>query len=657
METKSILSQLLTRLRSVLNGAVARVHPFVLLVSCLGIWLAYLTGIYATGSFHSASRWMGAMLSCTSLITIMQMPTYRESLRPGVMRVVGTFLGALLAYIYLKLLPFSVVGMLVMVFVLEMMCMIMNIYQNGRIATITLVIIMLVSQMSPSTDPLTNCSLRFFESAVGVGVGLALRWAIERWNALRQRLLHLGANVDGGSVDMDTMPLRWGHLRAVMVASLGQLTGGALSTLVGVVLPMMQLVQSSSLTPAMQGTMASMSLVGIMVGSTVIGSLSDRQGYLRYFRLSPVIILVGAVVAIVASGVTWLMVGLFVMGVGVGGGYSLDSDYIAELMPRQWRLTMVGVAKAASAVGNVVMAFACYHILKNWTATDHWSGLFLLVALLAVVMIISSIRFAESPGYLLAHGKRERAERAVRYLLGTDVELGELATEAATTNHRSVAERRESLWSGAGLRRIIFSGVPWACEGFGVYGVGVFLPVLIMAVGLGDKGTGVGHVASSVYLSGWINIFVAAGFALGLLMLRRWRHVGQQVWGFVASVAGLALIVVAYRLHLDRWLMVAGFVLFEIAINAGPHLITFILPPQIYPIAERGEGSGIAASMGKAGAVAGVFLMPLLMRWGGVELALVVTAAVQLFGALVTAVLGGEVMPEEGRKREWRHDV
>lgn len=654
---RTTLSQLLSRLRSLIGAATARVHPFVLMVSCVGIWLAYLTGIYATGSFHSASRWMGAMLSCTSLITVLQMPSYRESLRPGVMRVAGTFLGALLAYIYLKLLPFSVVGMLAMVFVLEMLCMIMNIYQNGRIATITLVIIMLVSQMTPSADPLTNCLLRFFESAVGVGVGLMLRWTIERWNTLRSRLLHLGANVDGGSVDMDTMPLRWGHLRAVMIASLGQLTGGALSTLVGVVLPMMQLALHTTLHPALQGVLASMSLVGIMVGSTLIGSLSDRQGFLRYFRLSPAIILAGAVVAIAASGVGALMVGLFLMGVGVGGGYSLDSDYIAELMPRRWRLSMVGVVKAASAVGNVVMAFACYYILKNWTQSDHWSGLFLLVAVLAVVMIISSIRFAESPGFLLARGRRDQAERAVHRFLGEDVVIGELASDAARNNHRSVAgDRRSMLWQGDGPRRVVFSGVPWACEGFGVYGVGVFLPMLIMAVGLGEKGAGVGHIASSVLLTGWINLFVAAGFAVGLWLLGRWRHVEQQVWGFVLCVAGLALIVAAYALHLDRWLMVAGFIIYELGLNAGPHLITFILPPQIYPVEVRGEGAGVAASLGKAGAVVGVFMMPLLMRWGGVVLALVVTAVMQIVGAVVTAMLGPKALPSKGEKREWRHD-
>lgn len=640
MENNSLLSQGLSRIYNTLSVSLARVNPFVLLVSCFGIWLAYMTGMYVTGSFHSASRWMGAMLSCTSMITVMQMPSYKESIGPSLMRVVGTFLGALIAYVYLRLLPFSVVGMLLSVFMLEMLCMILNIYNRGRIATITLVIIMLVSQMSPDSDPLVNCSLRFFESAVGVGVGLLLRWAIEGWNKLRQRLLHLGRGEDGQMVDMDTMPLRWGHIRVLLVSSLGQFTGGALSTLVGVVLPLMQVLENEHLSALVQGLLASMSLVGIMVGSVFIGEWSDRRGYLRYLRLSPAIILLGAVVAIFSSSVGALMVALFIMGFGVGGGYSLDSDYISEIMPRRWRLFMVGVAKATSAVGNVVMAFVCFYILKNWSATDHWNGLFLLVALLAIVMLLSSVRFAQSPGWLMAHGRREEAERAVRYFLGGDVAIGEL------TMRQGLNRSERGLFRGDNLQRIIFSGLPWACEGFAVYGVGVFLPILIMALGLGRGGDGVAHVTSSVEMSAYINIFVAVGFAVGLAVVNRMWHVRQQAWGFAVSVVGIALLLMAYELHLSTWIMVVGFILFELALNAGPHLITFILPAQIFPIDDRGTGAGVAAAFGKVGAVVGVLFMPLLMKWGGVTLALAVTAALQIVGAVITVTLGNKILPK-----------
>ena len=637
MKNISALSRAIAYIGRVINSAVSRIHPFVLLVSCLGIWLGYMTGMYVTGSFHSASRWLGAMLSCTSLITVLQMPNYRASIAPSALRLLGTFLGALIAYVYLRLLPFSVVGMLLSVFVLEVLCMILNIYNKSRIATITLIMIMLVSQMEPESDPLVNCLLRFFESAVGVGVGLLLHLSIEKWNNLRQRLSSLGQSADGKMVDMATMPLRWGHVKVLMVASLGQLTGGALSTLVGVVLPLMQVLDKEHLSPIEQGVLASMSLVGIMVGSVVIGRWSDRRGYLLFLRLSPALILLGAVVAMFSSNLHLLMVALFVMGFGVGGGYSLDSDYISEIMPRRWRLFMVGVAKATSAIGNVVIAFVCFYILKNWGTAERWNVLFLLIALLSIVMLMSSVRFAQSPGWLMAQGRREEAERAVKYFLGSDVTLGDMF-------RRADVEGREKLLSIDNLRRIILCGVPWACEGFAVYGVGVFLPILIMALGLGKAGEGVAHVTSSVELSAYINIFVAVGFAIGLAFVNRLQHIRQQTIGFLASAVGMVVLMVAYWLHLPTWIMLAGFILFELALNGGPHLITFILPSQIFPIAERGIGAGIAAAFGKAGAVIGVFLMPILMKWGGVELTLAVIAALQIVGAAITNLFGKSLL-------------
>ena len=648
-KTVSIMKEpkFLLRLRTIITSAVARIDPVTILISCIGILIAYYVGIYATGRIHSASRWMGAMLSCTAVITVLQIPTYKEALLPAWMRVFGTFLGALIAYIYLKLLPFSVVGMLVTVFILEALCMLLGIYNNGRIATITLVIIMLVSQMPGEISPASNALLRFFESAVGVGVGVALRWVIERWRSVRQRWLHRGQNEEGTPLNMDTMPLRLGHFRVLLVASMGQFIGGALATLVGVVIPLMQILANTSLTPLMQGVLASMSLTGIMVGSIIIGRWSDKRGYLRYLRLSPALILLGAILAITSTRHIILSVALFTMGFGVGGGYSLDSDYISEIMPRRWRLFMVGVAKATSAVGNVIMAFVCFYILKHWTTSDHWNGLFILVALLAVVMLLSSIRFEQSPAWLLAKGKREEAQHAVHYFLGQDVEIGEIEAKANTST-------QDGSWlnmlQGENLRRTLFCGVPWACEGYAVYGVGVFLPVLIMSLGLsqGEAGT-IANTASSVELSAYINLFVVAGFILGLLIVRRSSHTQQQTWGFILSAMGLALLMVGYMFHLPRWTIIAGLMIFFLFLNAGAHLITFILPPQIYPIADRGAGAGMAAAMGKAGAIAGVFTLPLLKSWGGVELVMAVTLALQLVGAAVTASLGKELLPQGSR--------
>ncbi|MCD8183395.1 MAG: MFS transporter [Bacteroides sp.] len=362
-------------------------------------------------------------------------------------------------------------------------------------------------------------------------------------------------------------------------------------------------------------------------------------------------------------------------GVGIDGDYSLDSDYISEIMPRRWRLFMVGVAKASSSLGNILVALVCFFLLKDWSSPELWNCLLLIISVSALLTALLRIRFAQSPGWLMTCGRPAEAEAAVRYFLGPDVEVIERKqTSGAEIHHHIGADmemgeirnrRRKkevqkvslaSLFRGKNLKRVVFSGIPWACEGLGVYGIGVFLPILVMALGLEPSSgsalssttlaDGLHRITNSIEITVWINFFILPGFALGLFLVNRWYHVRIQIGGFILCAVGLLLLLVAYKYHLPVWLAIAGFMIFELFLNAGPHLMTFIIPSQIYPVADRGEGAGLAAAIGKLGAVLDVLFIPMLLAKGA-ELVLWVSIIVQLTGALVTGIFGREVLPDK----------
>ena len=433
-------------------------------------------------------------------------------------------------------------------------------------------------------------------------------------------------------------PLSWRHIRIVAVASLGQLIGTCLATIVSVIIPLYQIVSHPELSSAMQGLVGAMDLIGIMVGSTIIGKLSDKYGYLLFFRLCPLLICVASLIALMFPSIWVLIICLFMMGFGIGGEYSLDSDYISVLMPSKWEFRMVGSAKAASSLGNIIAAAVCFLVVKDWNSADLWPRLMWIMIAISGLMIVLRIRFWQSPAWLMANGKTSEAEKAVHNFLGDSVNIEPTQkmkpAAAKLTGDISTWTFIKNNW-----KNVIFTGIPWACEGLGVYGIGVFLPILVMALGLepaqGNESQ-LMHVASSVEITLWISCIILPGFVIGLFLIPKMNGAVQQTMGFFFSGISLIILLLAYHLHWQTWISILSFMAFELFLNIGPHLMTYVLPSKVYPVEIRGLGSGIAASLGKLGAVLGVFFIPLLLKAGGSSLVLIVSIIVMMVGAIVT---------------------
>lgn len=440
------------------------------------------------------------------------------------------------------------------------------------------------------------------------------------------------------TVDLATMPLGPRQIFIMIAASLGQFIGQGLATLVGIVIPLIQLVAHPELSSGIQGLMGCISLIGIMVGTVVFGRLSDRYGYLFLFRLCPLIILATSLICVFIHSVPVLLVSLFLMGFAIGGEYSLDPDYISELMPAKWRTFMVGLAKALASAGSAVVAIICYVMITKSKDPAIWPDLFYITGAIAAIMFISRLWFAQSPQWLMSRGHAAEAQKAVEKFLGPNVRMISDVT-AATSSKPQAKPESMGAFIKEHLRKIILTGVPWACEGLGVYGIGIFLPVLIMSFkidSLPATAPEIEHITHSVGLTFVLTLVMMLGFGLGLYLLKKENHVRMQIVGFCGSAVGLGLLMAAYLCHWPSWVAIAGFVIFELFLNAGPHLITFILPSQVYAIENRGTGTGIAAGIGKAGAVAGAFIIPVLLKSGGPTTVMIVSISVMVAGALIT---------------------
>lgn len=440
-------------------------------------------------------------------------------------------------------------------------------------------------------------------------------------------------------LNMDTMPLRRGHIRILIIASAGQFFGGVLAILVGVIAPLIAITHHPGLSSWLQGFVFASGLIGIMFGSLFFGRLSDKYGYLFFFRLCPILITGASLWIFFSHSIVVLTICLLLIGFAIGGAYALDPSYVSEIMPKKWRRTMLGISKATSGLGNILMILVAWYVLKNFSEPAIWNKLFLFLTLFAVLTFLARLWFVESPEWLALHGKVQEAEKNVRHFLGNDVYIGELANRKDRAAQPQASAR--DIFARGNIKRIILSGIPWGCEGMGVYGIGIFTPILLLTLGLiPEGGDPFARVVESLRFTLYINIFVMLGFILGLTVVRRFSLIRIQTLGFFICAAGLLVTLLGYVNHASVWITLGGFLLFELALNAGPHLSTFELPSRIYSLQERASGEGIASALGKLGAIIATFIIPPLLSLGGGKLVLIVAIAVLVAGGVITLIVG-----------------
>lgn len=458
-------------------------------------------------------------------------------------------------------------------------------------------------------------------------------------------------NVTNNKTPLPDLPLTRRHFWLLIVSQMEQTIVLVLTVAVSVLLPMMKLyylhTTGSEPNVLVQGCVGAAGLLGITLGAPILGSIGDRDGYLGVFRLSALLILIGGLGAWLIDGSIWYTVGsLFLCGLGVGGGYSVDDVYLSELMPAKWRIRMIGLAKTIAAAGGCWGALVAYGILKLYPSIDHWRYAMMTVAALGLITLLMRIRWWQSPKWLMIKGRPQQAQAAAEHFLGPDAAA--VPASADETRHVPFLE----LFSGSRIWKVIATSVPWALSGVTTYGMASFMPVILMQLGLhigSEDASSVVAVEDTVLLTAVINVFLPLGFLIGLILLDKIYHIRLMALGFAVSALAILGVLIGHTLALPGWIGILSFVLYQAAQSAGPGIVTFILPAEVFSPAERGTGAGFGASIGKSGAIAGVFLMPIILKYSGVTGVLAACCGAMVLGAVITYIAGRKALPKPGK--------
>jgi MFS transporter, putative metabolite transport protein len=449
---------------------------------------------------------------------------------------------------------------------------------------------------------------------------------------------------------LDESPLKPIQRWLWVLSTGGTLLDGFVIFVLGVAMPL--IIAEFHLTPDVVGLIGASLVFGAVFGAGLGGPMADRLGRKKLMLADMIIIAAGATISALANGFPMLFIGQLLVGVGVGVDFPASSSYVSEVLPKRSRARMMVATIACQSVGMLLAAVVSLVLLKNVENAQSWRLFLTAEGAIALLFFLLRLSQPDSPHWLIVRGRIAEAARAFIQIMPEQREaVLQIAGNSQSPGVASSGESPESpgiaiLFSRTYRARTVLVAAPWFLMDIATYGVGLFTPIILGAIDVPGK-TG-GLIASDftdARGSAAIDVFLFLGFLLGIWAVPRFGHIRMQAIGFASMALGMLLLVVAVRLSnssLHIPLVFAGFILFNLLMNAGPNSTTFTLAPILFPTQLRATASGFAAGFAKIGATLGVFVLPILKGAFGVPAVLGMMAVVSVLGLLVTLAFGHE---------------
>jgi MFS family permease len=230
--------------------------------------------------------------------------------------------------------------------------------------------------------------------------------------------------------------LRWSPFHTRMVIGLGAawILDGLNITVVASVSAVLQQPNTLDLSSTEVGLIATVYLLGELVGALFFGKMSDRLGRKKLFVVTLGVFLVGSGLTAFTFGnsVGWLIffyATRFLAGTGIGGEYAAINSAIDEMMPSRYRGRVDVWINGTYWAGSILGTFVALIFLNAMNPTIGWHLAFLVGPLLAVVVILIRKNLPESPRWLVTHGHEAEANEAMRQIEKEVTDTGQLLEE------------------------------------------------------------------------------------------------------------------------------------------------------------------------------------------------------------------------------------
>jgi MFS family permease len=211
--------------------------------------------------------------------------------------------------------------------------------------------------------------------------------------------------------------LNWSPFHTRMVAGLGAawILDGLQITIASSVTGVLTQPDTLDMTSTEVGLIASVYLIGQLIGALVFGRMSDQLGRKRLLITTLLLYLLGTGLAAFVTGhhTGWLVffyATRLIAGMGIGGQYAAINSAIDEMMPSKYRGRVDIWINGSYWAGAILGSFASLIFLNAFAVNVGWRLAFLMGPVLALVVIVVARTLPESPRWLLTHGRVAEAE-------------------------------------------------------------------------------------------------------------------------------------------------------------------------------------------------------------------------------------------------------
>lgn len=135
--------------------------------------LCYYAGYYFS-LFYTFSTPPVAGLWCVISGIIVLQVFIEESFSAAWLRILGSFVGATMSFIFAMLMGYNIPALLICVFFTVMLTSVFKIKQAFRLASLTAAIVIIIGIVEPTVSPFMNASSRFLESAIGTVIAIII---------------------------------------------------------------------------------------------------------------------------------------------------------------------------------------------------------------------------------------------------------------------------------------------------------------------------------------------------------------------------------------------------------------------------------------------------------------------------------------------------